>query len=75
MPWFLTTDTIARKTWYRTSLSDCRMLKMVVKMVNAMGGPFIGDEVMGCERLPQMRGRNMLMLGDCRTRWIRRLYV
>ena len=48
---------------------------MVVKMVNAMGGPFIGDDVMGCARFPQMRGRNMLMFGDCRTRWIRRLYV
>ena len=64
---------MARKTWYRTSLSCGRILKIVVRTESARPGPFDFEEVTGVERFWHILGRNMLILEDWRTRWTSRL--
>ena len=39
-----------------------------MRTLRARPEPLTGDEVIGLERLSQIRGRNMLTLGDCMTR-------
>ena len=48
---------------------------MVLRSERARPPPFAGEDVTGAVRWLHILGRNMPTFGDCRTRWIRRLYA
>jgi hypothetical protein len=66
---------MARRTWYRLSWSESRVLKIVDKTFKASPVPLFGEEVIGAETFWHSFGRKMSGLPDWCTKCTRRLYA